>query len=53
MGVVMAVRIAVLICLLIGLSAWTHGRAGQTGQNVVDDNAVLVVDDNTVQVVAS
>lgn len=32
-------------------SAWIHG-GGQSGQNVVDDLGVLVVDDNAVQVVA-
>lgn len=34
------------------LVGWTHGN-GQSGQNVIDDNAVLVIDDNSVQVVAS
>lgn len=36
----------------VTLAGWTHGN-GQAGQNVVDDNLTLVVDDSSVQVVAS
>lgn len=40
-------------CLSADVSAWTHGAvSGQaSGQNVVDNTAVLVVDDNGTQVV--
>lgn len=45
--------ILMCLCLWSDAEAWpVHGRVNQSGQNVVDDNGVLVVDGSAVQVVA-
>lgn len=47
------VSLAILVCSLSSdVEAWPRHGFGQSGQNVVDDSAVLVVDGNNVQVVA-